>query len=156
MSLLFVSEESATCSRTGWMCVETWIQTSPQNATFAILSTLQKLAISWQYRLGNRCRYQVYMHDNCVTPFFLITDCTFSRFHGVYWPAFLIAAGLEPPRSLLCHSHWTVDGEKMSKSRGNIVNPLDCIARYTVSGLRYFLLREGVAHSDGSEWLSCL
>jgi hypothetical protein len=78
-------------------------------------------------------------------------DCTFSRFHGVYWPAFLIAAGLEPPRSLLCHSHWTVDGEKMSKSRGNIVDPVECITKYTVSGLRYFLLREGVAHSDGSE-----
>lgn len=75
----------------------------------------------------------------------------FFRFHGVYWPAFLIAAGLEPPRSLLCHSHWTVDGEKMSKSKGNIVDPLECIAKYTDSGLRYFLLREGVAHSDGSE-----
>ncbi|GFG35949.1 hypothetical protein Cfor_02919 [Coptotermes formosanus] len=72
------------------------------------------------------------------------------KFHGVYWPAFLIAAGLEPPRSLLCHSHWTVDGEKMSKSRGNIVDPVECITKYTVSGLRYFLLREGVAHSDGN------
>jgi len=80
-----------------------------------------------------------------------LTDYTFSRFHGVYWPAFLIAAGMEPPRSLLCHSHWTIDGEKMSKSRGNIVDPLECVTKYTVSGLRYFLLREGVPHSDGSE-----
>ncbi|XP_023720689.1 methionine--tRNA ligase, mitochondrial isoform X2 [Cryptotermes secundus] len=72
------------------------------------------------------------------------------KFHGVYWPAFLIAAGLEPPRSLLCHSHWKVDGKKMSKSKGNIIDPLDCIVRYTASGLRYFLLREGVAHSDGN------
>lgn len=72
------------------------------------------------------------------------------KFHGVYWPAFLIAAGMEPPRSLLCHSHWTVDGEKMSKSKGNIVDPLQCIEKYTVSGLRYFLLREGVPHSDGN------
>jgi methionyl-tRNA synthetase len=73
------------------------------------------------------------------------------RFHGVYWPAFLIAAGMEPPRSLFCHSHWTVDDEKMSKSKHNIVDPLACIAKFTASGLRYFLLREGVAHSDGSE-----
>jgi len=80
-----------------------------------------------------------------------LTDYTFSRFHGVYWPAFLIAAGMEPPRSLLCHSHWTIDGEKMSKSKGNIVDPLECVTKYTVSGLRYFLLREGVPHSDGSE-----
>ncbi|KDR17489.1 hypothetical protein L798_08020, partial [Zootermopsis nevadensis] len=72
------------------------------------------------------------------------------KFHGVYWPAFLIAAGLEPPRSLLCHSHWTVDGEKMSKSKHNVIDPLECIGKYTTSGLRYFLLREGVAHSDGN------
>ncbi|PSN42055.1 Methionine--tRNA ligase [Blattella germanica] len=72
------------------------------------------------------------------------------KFHGVYWPAFLIAAGMEPPYSLLCHSHWTVNGEKMSKSKGNIVDPLQCIEKYSVSGLRYFLLREGVPHSDGN------
>ncbi|KAF4522009.1 hypothetical protein B566_EDAN010858 [Ephemera danica] len=71
------------------------------------------------------------------------------RFHGLLWPSLLLAAGFEPPRKLLCHSHWTVDGEKMSKSRQNVINPCTSL-KLTSSGLRYFLLREGVAHSDGN------
>ncbi|TMW40386.1 hypothetical protein DOY81_014534, partial [Sarcophaga bullata] len=67
-----------------------------------------------------------------------------------YWPAFLIAAGLEPPEQLFVHSHWTVDGQKMSKSKNNVVDPLLASETYTMEGLRYFLLREGVAHSDGN------
>lgn len=73
------------------------------------------------------------------------------KFHGIYWPGFLIAADMEPPRQLLCHSHWTVDGQKMSKSKNNVVNPMERADVYTVDGLRYFLLREAVFHSDGSE-----
>ncbi|XP_046805649.1 methionine--tRNA ligase, mitochondrial [Lucilia cuprina] len=72
------------------------------------------------------------------------------KFHGIYWPAFLIAAGLEPPQQLFVHSHWTVDGQKMSKSKNNVVDPLAASELYTMEGLRYFLLREGVAHSDGN------
>ncbi|XP_037077988.1 methionine--tRNA ligase, mitochondrial-like [Pollicipes pollicipes] len=72
------------------------------------------------------------------------------KFHGVYWPALLLAAGLAPPRLLLCHSHWTVDGVKMSKSLGNVVSADEALRTYTADGLRYFLLREGVPHSDGN------
>ncbi|XP_015594864.1 methionine--tRNA ligase, mitochondrial isoform X2 [Cephus cinctus] len=72
------------------------------------------------------------------------------KFHGVYWPAFLIAAGLEPPKTLLCHSHWTVESEKMSKSKGNVVSPFEAAATFTEDGLRYFLLREAVPHSDAN------
>ncbi|XP_066967316.1 methionine--tRNA ligase, mitochondrial [Macrobrachium rosenbergii] len=72
------------------------------------------------------------------------------RFHGIYWPALLMAADLEPPNKLLCHSHWTVDGQKMSKSIGNIVCPYNCIEAYSSDGLRYFLLREGTPHSDNN------
>ncbi|XP_055905566.1 methionine--tRNA ligase, mitochondrial [Eupeodes corollae] len=72
------------------------------------------------------------------------------KFHGIYWPAFLIAAGLEPPQQLFVHSHWTVDGQKMSKSKFNVVDPLEASKMYTMEGLRYFLLREGVSHSDGN------
>ncbi|XP_058807350.1 methionine--tRNA ligase, mitochondrial-like isoform X2 [Phymastichus coffea] len=70
------------------------------------------------------------------------------KFHGVYWPAFLIAAGLEPPKTLYCHSHWTVNGEKMSKSKGNVIKPFDAAEKFTIEGLRYFLLRESVPHND--------
>ncbi|XP_043216822.1 methionine--tRNA ligase, mitochondrial-like isoform X2 [Amphibalanus amphitrite] len=72
------------------------------------------------------------------------------KFHGVYWPALLLAAGLEPPRHLFCHSHWTVDGAKMSKSLGNVVSAQEALETYSADGARYFLLREGVPHSDGN------
>ncbi|EDV91633.1 methionine--tRNA ligase, mitochondrial [Drosophila grimshawi] len=72
------------------------------------------------------------------------------KFHGIYWPAFLLAAGLSPPQQLYVHSHWTVDGQKMSKSKHNVVDPVLAAKQYTMEGLRYFLLREGVAHSDGN------
>ncbi|BFF90563.1 methionine--tRNA ligase mitochondrial [Drosophila madeirensis] len=72
------------------------------------------------------------------------------KFHGIYWPAFLLAAGLQPPQQLYVHSHWTVDGQKMSKSKHNVVDPVQAAQQYTMEGLRYFLLCEGVAHSDGN------
>ncbi|KAL0276660.1 UNVERIFIED_CONTAM: hypothetical protein PYX00_004184 [Menopon gallinae] len=72
------------------------------------------------------------------------------RFHGVYWPSFLIAAGLEPPRRILCHSHWLNDGMKMSKSLGNVIDPMSRVQTYTCDGLRYYLLHAGVPHSDGN------
>lgn len=74
------------------------------------------------------------------------------KFHGLYWPAFLISAGLEPPKSLLVHGHWLVDDQKMSKTTGNVTSPQSCIDVATVNGLRYFLLHEGVPASDGSEY----
>lgn len=73
------------------------------------------------------------------------------KFHGIYWPAFLIAANLEPPEQLLVHSHWTVDGQKMSKSKNNVIDPFERSKIYSMEGIRYFLLREGVQHSDGSK-----
>ncbi|MEE6524919.1 hypothetical protein FKM82_024667, partial [Ascaphus truei] len=70
------------------------------------------------------------------------------RFHAVYWPAFLLAAGLPPPQKLLVHSHWTCEGVKMSKSLRNVVDPMECVRRYTRDGLRYFLLRHGAPERD--------
>ncbi|XP_071979762.1 methionine--tRNA ligase, mitochondrial [Engystomops pustulosus] len=70
------------------------------------------------------------------------------RFHAIYWPAFLIAAGLPPPEKLLVHSHWTCNGVKMSKSLQNVIDPKECIKQYTRDGLRYFLLRHGSPERD--------
>ena len=72
------------------------------------------------------------------------------KFHAIYWPAFLMAANLDLPKRILCHSHWTVDDTKMSKSKGNVVDPIQLIDPYTTDGVRYFLLRDGVPHSDGN------
>ncbi|EPQ12291.1 Methionyl-tRNA synthetase, mitochondrial [Myotis brandtii] len=70
------------------------------------------------------------------------------KFHAIYWPAFLLGAGLSPPHRIYVHSHWTVCGQKMSKSLGNVVDPRACLDRYTVDGFRYFLLRQGVPTWD--------
>lgn len=70
------------------------------------------------------------------------------KFHAIYWPALLLGAGLRPPRRIYVHSHWTVSGQKMSKSLGNVVDPRACLDRYTVDGFRYFLLRQGVPNWD--------
>lgn len=72
------------------------------------------------------------------------------RFHAVYWPAFLIAAGLEPPRHILVNGWWTVEGEKMSKSRGNTVTADELISLVQPDYVKYFLLREIPIGSDGN------
>jgi len=71
------------------------------------------------------------------------------RFHTVYWHAFLMAAGLEPPRRVFAHGWWTVEGQKMSKSLGNFIAPQELVDRYGLDPLRYFLLRELPFGNDG-------
>jgi methionyl-tRNA synthetase len=71
------------------------------------------------------------------------------RFHAVYWPAFLMSAGLEPPRRVFAHGWWTNEGQKISKSLGNVIDPHALIARYGLDPTRYFLLREVPFGNDG-------
>ncbi len=71
------------------------------------------------------------------------------RFHAVYWPAFLMSAGVEPPGRVFAHGWWTNEGQKISKSLGNVIDPLDLVARYGLDPVRYFLLREVPFGSDG-------
>lgn len=70
------------------------------------------------------------------------------KFHAIYWPSFLLGAGLPLPQVIHVHSHWTVEGKKMSKSLGNVVDPLERSLIFTTDGMRYFLLRQGVPDSD--------
>ncbi len=71
------------------------------------------------------------------------------RFHAVYWPAFLMAAGVEPPKRVFAHGWWTIEGQKMSKSLGNVIAPQDLVDRYGVDASRYFMLREVPFGNDG-------
>ncbi len=71
------------------------------------------------------------------------------RFHSVYWPAFLMAAGLAPPRRVFANGWWTVEGQKMSKSLGNVIPPSQLVDTYGVDPVRYFLLRELPFGHDG-------
>jgi methionyl-tRNA synthetase len=72
------------------------------------------------------------------------------RFHTVYWPAFLMSAGIELPRRVFAHGHLLVRDEKMSKSVGNVVDPVDLVDRFGVDPVRYFLLREVPFGQDGN------
>jgi methionyl-tRNA synthetase len=71
------------------------------------------------------------------------------RFHAVYWPAFLMSAGIEPPTEVWAHGWLTVDGEKMSKSRGNFISPLAVVEKYGADALRYYLMRDISFGQDG-------
>ncbi|MDD5772546.1 MAG: methionine--tRNA ligase [bacterium] len=71
------------------------------------------------------------------------------KFHAVIWPAILFALGLELPKHIAAHGWWTVDKKKMSKSLGNVVDPIEMIERFGVDQYRYFLLREIPFGSDG-------
>jgi len=71
------------------------------------------------------------------------------RFHSVLWPGMLLAAHLPLPQRIFAHGWWTVDGEKMSKSRGNVVDPNLMIERYGLDRFRYFIMREVSFGLDG-------
>ena len=70
-------------------------------------------------------------------------------FHSVIWPAMLLSAGLPLPKNVLAHGWWTVDGKKMSKSLGNVIDPVEIADKYSADAFRYFLLREKPTWEDG-------
>ena len=71
------------------------------------------------------------------------------RFHAIYWPAFLLSLGLPLPKHVAAHGWWTRNGEKMSKSKGNVVNPKEVADAYGLENFRYFMLREVPFGQDG-------
>jgi methionyl-tRNA synthetase len=73
-----------------------------------------------------------------------------TRFHAVIWPAMLMAAGLSLPKRISANGWWTVEGEKMSKSLGNVIEATDLATKYGLDQIRYFLLREKPFGGDGT------
>ncbi len=71
------------------------------------------------------------------------------RFHAIYWPAFLMSLDLPLPRHIGAHGWWTRDGEKMSKSKGNVIHPKEVADAYGLENLRYFMMREVPFGQDG-------
>lgn len=71
------------------------------------------------------------------------------KFHCIFWPAFLMAAGLQMPKQIFVHGHWLMGGRKMSKSRGNVADPIEISNYYGTDSLRLFLMKYSVLDSDG-------
>ncbi len=70
------------------------------------------------------------------------------RFHCIYWPAFLLALDITPPKQILTHAHWTLGRQKMAKSTGNVVNPFFALDRFGVDTMRYYLAHDGGITDD--------
>jgi methionyl-tRNA synthetase len=73
-----------------------------------------------------------------------------TRFHAVYWPAFLMAADIAPPKKIMAHGWWTNEGEKISKSVGNVIDPIKLIDEFGLDQTRYFLMKEIIFGNDGN------
>ncbi len=78
------------------------------------------------------------------------------RFHAVIWPAMLMALGLPLPKTVFAHGWWTVEGQKMSKSKGNFLDPYDITREFGIDAFRFFLLREMPFGNDGDFSLDSL
>lgn len=72
------------------------------------------------------------------------------RFHAVYWPAMLMSIGVPLPTRIFAHGWWTSEGEKISKSKGNVIDPLEMVSKFGLDAFRYFLLREIPFGVDGN------
>ena len=73
-----------------------------------------------------------------------------TRFHAIYWPAFLIAADITLPKTITAHGWWTNEGEKISKSLGNVIDPVKLVEEFGLDATRYFLMREINFGNDGN------
>ncbi|MCL2769017.1 MAG: class I tRNA ligase family protein, partial [Solirubrobacterales bacterium] len=96
-----------------------------------------------------------YAREQDLTDRFWPADChliakDILRFHAIYWPALLMAAELELPRRVFVHGYLLMEGEKMSKSLGNVLDPFKVIDRFGADALRFYLLRDVSFGQDGS------
>jgi len=124
--------------------------------------SVSRTKVKWGIPVPGDCDHTIYVWFDALINYWSATTGTdlwpadvhivgkeIFRFHGVIWPAMLMAAGLPLPKQVFAHGWWTVDGAKMSKSAGNFVDPYDITVEFGVDALRYFLLREMPFGNDG-------
>src|SRR3989338_4006340 len=97
---------------------------------------------------GDESKFQEWWENNPNKEHLIGKGIT--RFHAIYWPAVLISAKLKLPSQILVHGYLTIDGEKISKSLGNVVDPFKVVEKYGVDPVRYFLLRDIASGEDGA------
>lgn len=94
---------------------------------------------------ADQARFETWWPANCH-----LVGKDILRFHAVFWPAFLMSAEIPLPKTVYAHGWWTIEGEKMSKSKGNFVDPFEFTDTYGTDPFRYFLLREFPFGQDGN------
>lgn len=114
----------------------------------ALINYISAIGYGKKFGLKGYENYPLNMDDFWPADVHLIGKEIF-RFHAVIWPAVLMALGLPLPKKVFAHGWWTIEGEKMSKSRGNFIDPRDITAKYGVEPLRYFVFREVPFGGDG-------
>jgi methionyl-tRNA synthetase len=125
----------------------TWgvaVPNEPQHVMYVWLDALTNYITAVGYPDTQSLRYQRYWPADLH-----MVGKDILRFHAVYWPAFLMAAGLAPPKRIFAHGWWTNEGQKISKSLGNVIDPYELIKTYGLDPTRYFLLREVPFGNDG-------
>ncbi|WWC61657.1 methionine-tRNA ligase [Kwoniella dejecticola CBS 10117] len=75
-----------------------------------------------------------------------------TKFHAIHWPALLTSASLAPPQRVIAHAHWTMGKSKMSKSKGNVVDPIQAMRDWSVDGVRWYLMRVGGSLTDDADY----
>ena len=121
----------------------------PGHVVYVWLDALTNYITSLGFGSGDDSRYRRYWEDPEAERVHLVGK-DILRFHAVYWPAFLLSAGLPLPTRIAAHGWWLRDEKKMSKSTGNVVRPDALVAAFGPDALRYFLLREMVFGADAS------
>ena len=129
-----------------------------------------KSRLSWGIELPFDSEYVTYVWFDALinyitAPGFLDDNISFDKYwpanmhligkdilttHTVYWPTMLMSAGIELPKTIFAHGWWLMGDEKMSKSSGNVINPMDLIDDYGVDPVRYYLMREMVLGQDAN------
>lgn len=126
------------------------IPAKPEHVMYVWVDALANYLTAVGFPDINHEQYQQFWNsDSKISPLHVVGK-DIIRFHGVYWPAFLMAAGLPLPKRIIAHGWWTIEGEKMSKSLGNVVEPKTMVDKFGLDSLRYFLMREVPFGNDGN------
>ena len=139
--------EDLSVSRTSF----TWgipVKANPKHVTYVWLDALTNYISALGYSSNNDELFQKFWADE-NSEIIHVVGADITRFHAIYWPMFLMSEGIRLPDRIFVHGLLMMKDSKMSKSRGNVVDPVPLVKRYGVDALRYYLVRETVFGSDG-------